>query len=514
MKSARVKSLFAAFGALVCAAVLAAAPAFANSGPPWEEGITASGAHVLNEQSVLQVEKENLTFNIKNFPRGLQEGEKYDSTVTAEYTFYNPTENTVHTKMAFPYGIKPYYADELESVAIPNPVTVDGNPIEYQIRHTYGYYYNFDECVAQLKDDYATSDFFTPDLPVTEYRFVADAPDDDYVTYRATPFVDYERTRFGSTGGMRLNRNAEPRSGYSAVAEPAPAPGSYTMSFYGYGDCEVIFYVLGDDVDLSNLNWTATRYNNFWDKDVSVNATVTLDPEIKRGTFSEYVFKDYNEENGISRIDWYNGALHGIGGGINVGNCFRITPEMFNACCTYETYIPAGGRITNTVTVPLYPRIFHDYEPDLYGFTYYLSPAQKWASFKDLTVTINTDYYLQANEYDTLKFEKTENGYVAKSDTLPEGELDFRLSTSENPKAKVTSYTVFGIGIIVLLIVGACVIVLGGIAAVVFAIVYLTKSGKKKHGNTDNQQTVNQQTNNQQPDNQQTDNQTDNQPKE
>ena len=155
-KGATVIKLSAAAVAVVCASsalfwlispvrVLSAA---ANSGPPWEEGVTADGIYSLHEDSVLEVQSEVLTFDISSLPSDIAEGRSYDARVTAEYTFYNPTDEYVTTAMAFPFGIRSYYAEELDVAQISDPIKINGKTADYEIRHTYGKYGEFESVMS------------------------------------------------------------------------------------------------------------------------------------------------------------------------------------------------------------------------------------------------------------------------------------------------------------------------------------------------------------------------------
>ena len=156
-KGATVIKLSAAAVAVVCASAalfglvspVSVLSAAANSGPPWEKGVTAD--------------------DISSLPSDISEGKSYDARVTAEYTFYNPTDEYVTTAMAFPFGIRPYYAEELDVAQISDPIKIDGKTADYQIRHTYGKYGEFERDVHGILPDYMEDDFYSPELPVTVY---------------------------------------------------------------------------------------------------------------------------------------------------------------------------------------------------------------------------------------------------------------------------------------------------------------------------------------------------------
>ena len=130
----------------------------------------------------------------------------------------------------------------------------------------------------------------------------------------------------------------------------------------------------------------------------------------------------------------------------------------------YQITIPAGGTIVNEVTAPLYPAMDISYDPAKFDYTYLLSPASTWSEFVDLDIVINTPFYMLEN---TLgNFEKTDYGYTLSLDGLPDGELEFTLSSSENPvydnsySSGMMIYIVFFISIIaaVLLVVALIIV--------------------------------------------------------
>lgn len=84
------------------------------------------------------------------------------------------------------------------------------------------------------------------------------------------------------------------------------------------------------------------------------------------------------------------------------------------------------------MTAPLYPAIDAGYTPNLYSYTYLLSPAKTWAQFGELEVVVKTPYYMTESGIDG--FTKTDGGYALTLPGLPESELTFTLSESENPQ--------------------------------------------------------------------------------
>lgn len=464
--AAAVAAALCALTAIGALFARSASPAFANSAAPYEERITSAGIHVVSENSVLQVVGEKLTFKLGTPLNELKDDEKYDTTVTAEYTFYNPTDDTVNTKMAFPitmredYGYK-YYDNAINPIT--NPITVNGETVQHEVRHTYGTYNSFAEDVAKIKDDYITTDFFSPDLPVTEYVF---------------------RANIGDNGGSATFRAKMPQSATTRFFCNKADNGDYFE--YGLSDgYKFSIYVLGEDNgELENLNWTASRYNYNFDRNVPVDGSVTFVRKSEPTTFKDYVLKTWDSKGEVSEMDWYNAIFDIINkDGIWAGS--GDTPyNVFTEWYVYETTVAPKSSFTNAVTAYMYPRTYYRYTPYLYEFTYYLSPAQGWASFGSLTIDVQTEMYMQKCEYydpadkENSKFQKTETGYSATFTSLPQGELTLSVCTAETP---VRSEDVFnGNGVTALIIIFSILIGAPLIAGLVILIIFLVRRGKRK----------------------------------
>ena len=108
------KSILTA-GLILMTLVLSMSSVYANSAQTRWSGTDSTGAIVLDEDSPIIVEKELLSFDIGEFPqsyyRDVNEFVAYSAKVTAEYTFYNPSDYTVTATLAFPFGGTADYAD-------------------------------------------------------------------------------------------------------------------------------------------------------------------------------------------------------------------------------------------------------------------------------------------------------------------------------------------------------------------------------------------------------------------
>ena len=78
-------------------------PASANSAQTWFQGQDSTGAFMPEgSESPIVVEGERLIFDLPHFPvlyGNVQENAEYAARVTAEYTFYNPSEYTVTSRL-------------------------------------------------------------------------------------------------------------------------------------------------------------------------------------------------------------------------------------------------------------------------------------------------------------------------------------------------------------------------------------------------------------------------------
>ena len=86
---------------------------FANSAQSDWSGTDAYGVVSGDGDCPVVVENEKLTFDISEFPQmyysSLDEYLAYPGRVSAEYTFYNPSDDTVRAVLMFPFGQSPDY---------------------------------------------------------------------------------------------------------------------------------------------------------------------------------------------------------------------------------------------------------------------------------------------------------------------------------------------------------------------------------------------------------------------
>ena len=187
-------------------------PASANSALTEWEGRKENVVMTTDGDSPIVVEHETLTFDIQDLidtysysSEKLDPTKEYKSSVTAEYHFYNPSDMTVTAELAFPIGnltesyINEYAKDKYS-------ITVNGETVEHQIRHTYNSRvgFNIEYDLPRLKDDYTTHEFVNLDTKVTKYSFNIAPIKENQTGYPKVYFdidpADYENTKIYCSG--------------------------------------------------------------------------------------------------------------------------------------------------------------------------------------------------------------------------------------------------------------------------------------------------------------------------
>ncbi len=469
------KGIVLAVAALAAVIPLAVGSVFANSGDIYENRYDSSGALVASgEKSVLEVESEKLYFDVTSFPSYNNEAD-YKSTVTAEYHFFNPTQETVKTKMGFLAGNIPSYFSDMTKFA--PKVYKDETELEVVTRHTYngnGGSETSAEPLKNLSDDFYEDAFYNKDLTVTPYKFTYGSDTEEartewdesnrmYVRYTADLTLDKTKTRYISNS-------------YKDSAE---------ITFYKAAG-EGYLYVLGEDnFDTLTFSAESIKWNGRTEKLTDAPVTVEKQEAI---TLKDLLLKSRQEESGISEVDWFNAVMSTMSltsvSPISVSSISYFSPDYFTAWYVYEFEIYPGERAVNTVVSPIFPR----YYGSGYEFKYHLSPAKSWASFGSLEVVIRTNFSLGSfytiddkNGYYGHNYQNVAGGYKVFFDKLPDGEIEFNLyeyySYTEKPGVDL-SY--LGMAVLIIIII---VSVLPYVIGVTVAIVVLIKTHKKKKDN-------------------------------
>ena len=416
-------------------------PVMANSAMTYWVGVDAQGLISRDSDCPIVVEHEELTLDIMELPLTDYDTDAeflaYNATATAQYTFYNPSDYAVTARLAFPFGLHPNYSSDFDSVVDWEKygASADGAPVETTLRCTLELPYDnsvFDveAELGKLVDGYRTHEFYSPDMPVTRYVYQAKNVNfDEYEPVgRITVSVDPDTTRYLFSYGYFHNGLRRVENGETFIQKEVWLEPGYTTELY----------MIGAQTELPQ--WEIVDGE---DSEKSIDGTMEL-LETETMTLEELIFSYYPEDSGILRTDWYNAVLDDLDRNLQEnghtgssflfeGNAVTRYPSYFIYWYSYEITLEPGQRMENTVVVPFYPDIDTEYEPAVYKYTYLLSPASTWSDFGTLDIRINTPFYMVGEQ--PFDFEKTDSGYTVALDGLPEGELEFTLSTVSEPEA-------------------------------------------------------------------------------
>lgn len=416
-----------------------ALPAAANSAQMYWSGIDSTGAIFIDGNCPVLVEHEALTFDLSEFPANYYFEEEdflnYPGRVTAEYTFYNPSDMTVTATLAFPFGNLPGYAYDFNENDISKyDVTINGEAVEKNVRHTLTSYHSQFELESDLPllcDDYVQDDFYYPEMTVTKYSWkISDDLNYESISRSATFSCDVEKADgkrtiyFPGQGCGHVQKDNDYRIGAGLSAH------------------DPVLYVFGEPFD-ELPEWKIYKDAGCYDGD-EIDSEITF-YESETMTLLDFALANRDEESNVSTVDWYNALIAELKGSVKhsyypVVSLYAYERGYRTSLMRWYQYnitIEPRGHITNAVTAPMYPSIDMSYVPTVCEYTYLLSPASTWSEFGSLDIIINTPYYI--TESNIGGFTKTEEGYTLTLDGLPTDEdgkvkeLIFSLSTEENP---------------------------------------------------------------------------------
>ena len=420
------------FAVLVCACfftTLFAFAAFANSAPVSWDGVAAVGALTETAGCPLTVEREDLVFDLADFPQQdrKQHPGDYGGRVTATYRFLNPTDETVSATLAFPFGDTPYYfsfdaANEESLLQTAYGVTVNGAPVPTAVRYTYDSIYDFDAASALpgLRGEGPAAAGLTAETPVSLACYaVSDLPEKTDYAILARARVSQPQDGFLLLADADGICAADPR--FSSVQE-AYADNGGTLTFIGL-NAET------PEIELS-------FYNGYTDRPLARGRASLTGRETC--TLGDFIAARRPADSPISETDWLNAALEHLNARLSDEDAFDRLDLGFSSLeydlmrwYEYTLTLAPGETLENAVTVPMYPTADRSDIPAVWSYTYLLSPAATWADFGELAVEIRTPYKLR--ECSFANAEQVSGGYRLRFDSLPAGELAFSLSRTAQP---------------------------------------------------------------------------------
>ena len=381
----------------------------ANSALVRYEEFDNNGVLLKVENNSIIVTNEDLTFNIPSFEYS------EDNYVSAKYTFKNISNNNAKATLVFPFGDVPtYYKEDLSNLY---DITVNNEVIDKKLRYTYNhneYYDDFDFQLDidlnKLNDDYIELDTLNKDTTVYHYKLKTNIDANNSTYYIKLNTYEYLNNYFLTSNYRYYNTEEK------------------TIGFY---DKVIDIYIIG--VGIENIT---NRFHYVSENEGSRNETTgtTEILEYETYSFKEFVSTYYYESIGVSEIDHYNAIVCKI----NENGKIILDKDLFyvydDLLCWYEydLIFEPNEEIVNEVKAPLFPTVYHNYEPVKYGYKYLLTPASTFNEFYNLNIRINTKYIMQYSNIEG--FIKDDNGYSLSLDKLPEEDFNFVLSTKKTSK--------------------------------------------------------------------------------
>ena len=492
--SAFKRGLIFACAAIIAAGAIFAAlggrteKAFANSAQRYYYGFDSGGVAVKFKEGLVSVKSETLTFDISS--AGLNDynyGAKSAGTVTASYELFNEGETAAKVGLLFPLGQggrEERPSDEAASLVAGEEgqsgyegkktsdayaVKRNGEEVEKKIRHSFkwsGEDFDLENDCKRLYDGYKEDDFYSPELKVYKREY-------------SVAGTDFENAVFGCS----VSKSAE----RGIMADILRYESSYGETrFYGrVKENKFTIYFLGEDK--ADFHLKINIYKSFEIENEKPTGAVVTPLSVEETTFGEMVEQSRISAKAaeVTKEDWYNAVVSYL-----YASGRNLTEPYFDAAAyhllrwyEYELDFAAGETLVNEVTAPLYPAVDAWYSPHKYIFVYLLSPAKTWKSFKNLTVKINTDMYLTEGDisFAGQSLTKSDSGYEAKFEVLPESELVFTLCASENPeRANEKAWKTFGIAFGIIFVIAVLAVLAVPVTGLILLCTY-HKNLKKKN---------------------------------
>lgn len=382
-----------------------AVKASANSAPAYWEGSPAQGVFTADPACPVRVLHETLTIRLEELPEmsypSAEAFAEYRSSVTAAYTFYNPTASDLTARLFFPFGRRPDFARDEGAEgyfddAARYDVRVGEDAVPRRIRYTYSSgFSDFDlSDISRLHDDKKRDGIWTEEAICRTHVFDVGAENEETLV-KLTLSYNPARTAI-------LARSA---------------------SSWGVENGDLTLYLSSEDPSFISFgnppevrSAEAVKEEVVWE----VAAGIPLSFRTEDAPFGE--FAEALRPAQVEEVDWFHAladCMEDRASRYGVIVSGELSEGELARWYDYTLGFPAGETVSNAVTAPFYP----DYiTSSRYRYAYLLSPARLWADFGELEINVLTDFEI---EDFSLQMEKTENGYYGKRQGLPLEEFTF-----------------------------------------------------------------------------------------
>lgn len=433
------------------------------------------------EDSPLVMENAKITFDIPSFPMKKLEEPNYDynSSVTAEYTLYNPTEEALTVEAWLPVWDKGEYYQEWNmerAPEVPYSITANGVELSYDVRPVavpgtrnllsgddFGY-----GSRELMKDD-----FFSPDLKVTVYTYHLKSAitrlDGDEIRYIGFEVPEVPE---GTKVAFPLMYHYGSAFDYATEEEATVfATEIYSFSWMGApdGDLSLRVYFLGEDPGEAPVPRVFLKWNeeHSYFSDELLSETYLKEYTVEEMTLLELADSLKPEDADFTQVQWYNAMVSKMRWdsrenpeGILTLDQIYLTRDMQEEvwnqqgssmdfytepnryyliyvenesyglknsmmdCYVYSLTIGPGERLIHQVQAPLYPTIHHIDSAE-YRYLFLLTPANTWGKVESVDIEIRTPHRLSYSNLPGLA--RQGDLFTLTMEGNPETELYFTL---------------------------------------------------------------------------------------
>lgn len=373
-------------------------------------------------------------------------------TVKTQYVVQNTTNDTINTKVYLPLL---YYSNlneenNLEYLEAIKQIEVlnDANSVEYQRRY---FIQDVDEILRwgmQLEDTYLQNHFANQNLNWTKYTYqISDLKtnqnDSSYIMNVRLPF-DFKGMIFVE-GCENISYTRDSDTIYAHIVFNALAEAkTATLSLYTTNQ------------SIEDAVYDAEIYGN--------GQKIYRIPELiekENIQFDDIIYAFYDENRGVSRMDWYNAIIRSWEKESYFQSSFRLYNfnqldiyHKLQSCIEYEIEVGANATVTTQIKIPVKGQKDSGYRPALYRYRYAFLQASYIKEIEKVEIKIKINGYV--NEISLGKVSKMGDYYQITLDKIESDNFYFNASLSKTHPitliAKIFAYIMIGMLTILILI--------------------------------------------------------------
>ncbi|QOY35427.1 hypothetical protein AWH56_022515 [Anaerobacillus isosaccharinicus] len=396
----------------------------ANSGPVYWDGYPSSDSLVIDDNTPILVESENLIFD---FSVRDEFSYSINGQVTATYEMVNPKNEPQLVEMVFPFvgRVNSFQTDDIVIKADEEILSYDlyiGELVSEQ-RENRRTDFDFKKIVSTITNETYQGNYFKASEIGKHYIIDVMPTTDERVNIVVDFYYDSKKTKLITKGfnGLRYE------NGHTKITAWCNGPETLEI------------FVLGEDIDFKIIAYSdgdLREKTDLFTYETSVFEVGT------KAFLMDWIEASKTEEHSdrISDIQLYNLYAKAIDQyfSYNIGyisyydlldkaNEERILSLVYavefppNAKKKVSVSYRTNGTMDMTKTVT-----------PLYTFDYLLNPAKNWSDFKNLNIIIIPPEQAPHIVSSSIRFDKNENNiYIATLAELPEDDLFFTLYANE-----------------------------------------------------------------------------------